>query len=93
MLYSEPIFFNPPLASWGLTSCYKIKNKLFVNYFAELPNGSEEGTYLALDLGGTNFRVMLMEMSAGKILKEEVAYYMVQDQTRLGPGKYNKPLI
>ena len=64
-----------------------------MNSFAELPNGSEEGTYLALDLGGTNFRVMLMEMSAGKIIKEEVAYYMVQDQTRLGPGKYNIPLI
>lgn len=25
-------------------------------YIPELPNGKEEGQYLALDLGGTNFR-------------------------------------
>jgi hexokinase len=55
-------------------------------YVPELPNGREEGTYLALDLGGTNFRVMLMEMAAGRIVREEVAYYSVQEETRLGPG-------
>lgn len=38
----------------------------------ELPNGSEEGAFLALDLGGTNFRVMLMVMVGGKITREKV---------------------
>ena len=28
-------------------------------YVPELTNGKEQGTYLALDLGGTNFRYML----------------------------------
>ena len=35
-------------------------------YVMELTNGKEEGKFLALDLGGTNFRVMLLEMSQGK---------------------------
>ena len=63
-------------------SCLQMEN----TYVPELPNGTEEGTYLALDLGGTNFRVMLMEMKLGKIIREEVAYYTVQEKTRLGPG-------
>jgi hexokinase len=55
-------------------------------YVPELTNGKEEGCYLALDLGGTNFRVMFLEMTSGKIVKEEVTYYTVQEATRLGPG-------
>jgi hexokinase len=66
-------------------SCLQMEN----TYVPELPNGKEEGTYLALDLGGTNFRVMLMEMKSGKITREEVAYYTVQEKTRLGPGTLN----
>ncbi len=55
-------------------------------YVPELCNGKEEGAYLALDLGGTNFRVMLLELKSGKIVREEVAYYQVEEATRLGPG-------
>ena len=55
-------------------------------YVSQLTNGSEDGSYLALDLGGTNFRVMLLEMSKGKIVKEEVEYYSVSESHRLGPG-------
>ena len=35
-------------------------------YVMELTNGKEEGKFLALDLGGTNFRVMLLEMHQGR---------------------------
>ena len=35
-------------------------------YVMELTNGKEEGQFLALDLGGTNFRVILLEMKQGK---------------------------
>ena len=55
-------------------------------YVMDLTNGTEQGKYLALDLGGTNFRVMLLEMEAGKIVKEQVDYYSVPEETRLGPG-------
>jgi hexokinase len=28
-----------------------------------LPNGQEQGKFLSLDLGGTNFRVIVMELT------------------------------
>ena len=55
-------------------------------YVPELSNGKEKGSYLALDLGGTNFRVMLLELEGGKIVSEKVSYYTLDDSTRLGPG-------
>lgn len=36
--------------------------KCFPTYVRELPSGYECGKFLALDLGGTNFRVVLMEI-------------------------------
>lgn len=55
-------------------------------YIPELPNGSEEGKFLALDLGGTNFRVILLEIVKGKITSEIVKRYHIPDETRLGFG-------
>ena len=55
-------------------------------YVSELTNGTENGKFLALDLGGTNFRVMLLEINCGVIEDEKVSYYMLDDSTRLGPG-------
>ncbi|XP_071439934.1 hexokinase-4-like [Hetaerina americana] len=63
-------------------------------YIPELPNGTEEGLYLALDLGGTNFRVILLELAhspdGGKVkdsgLREEVKRYDVPESLRLGEG-------
>lgn len=55
-------------------------------YIPELPDGTEEGKYLALDLGGTNFRVLLLELANGQILKEEFKFYHISDEARLGCG-------
>ena len=33
----------------------------------ELPKGSEKGKFLSLDLGGTNFRVIFMELTKDKV--------------------------
>lgn len=55
-------------------------------YIPELPDGTEEGTFLALDLGGTNFRVILLELARGQILKEEFKFYHISDEARLGCG-------
>jgi hexokinase len=55
-------------------------------YIPELPNGTEEGIYLALDLGGTNFRVILLELANGKFLREEFNFYHISDEARLGCG-------
>ena len=39
--------------------------KCFPTYVRQLPNGQEEGQFLALDLGGTNFRVVLINIAPG----------------------------
>ncbi|KAM0912806.1 hypothetical protein ACQ4PT_012604 [Festuca glaucescens] len=41
------------------------KIKMIVSYVDNLPNGSEDGLFYALDLGGTNFRVLRVQL-AGK---------------------------
>lgn len=46
----------------------------------------EEGTFLALDLGGTNFRAILMELNAGEVTKEVVKKYHIEDDLRVGCG-------
>ncbi|KAJ9592548.1 hypothetical protein L9F63_015783, partial [Diploptera punctata] len=56
-------------------------------YIPELPDGTEEGLYLALDLGGTNFRVILLELSSGCLVREEVKHYHISDELRLGCGE------
>ena len=36
--------------------------KMIPSFVSNLPKGNERGKYLALDLGGTNFRVCLVEL-------------------------------
>uniref|UniRef100_A0A1B0CLD2 Phosphotransferase n=1 Tax=Lutzomyia longipalpis TaxID=7200 RepID=A0A1B0CLD2_LUTLO len=56
-------------------------------YVPELPNGRETGKYLALDLGGTNFRVLLLELQNGVGVREEVEHFVISDEIRLGEGR------
>lgn len=37
-----------------------VKVKMLVTYVHSMPDGTEEGDFLALDLGGSNFRVLLI---------------------------------
>ena len=54
--------------------------KSYITYVTQLPTGQESGKYLALDLGGTNFRVILVEITSGsrsvrmKSTKHAVSY-------------------
>jgi len=60
--------------------------KMYITYVRTLPDGSEVGKFLALDLGGTNFRVLLIELESGKVeLKSHV--FAVPEDIMLGPGK------
>lgn len=63
-------------------SCLQMEN----TYLPELPNGTEEGEYLALDLGGTNFRVILLQLEKGRVVSDEVQHYFVPEPLRIGPG-------
>ncbi|XP_028915043.1 hexokinase HKDC1 [Ornithorhynchus anatinus] len=40
--------------------------KMLPTYVCGLPDGTEKGKYLALDLGGTNFRVLLVKIRSGR---------------------------
>lgn len=55
-------------------------------YIPELPNGSESGDFLALDLGGTNFRIMIVELKNSKIVFEHFKYYHIEDEIRVSDG-------
>lgn len=41
---------------------------------------------MALDLGGTNFRVILMHLKKGLVTDEIVKHYHIPDELRLGSG-------
>ncbi|XP_076053337.1 hexokinase A isoform X2 [Oratosquilla oratoria] len=59
--------------------------KCFPTYVRELPNGKEAGRFLALDLGGTNFRVLLIELGEGKF-RMDSRIYAVPQPIMIGPG-------
>ena len=40
--------------------------KCFPTYVPQLPSGKETGKFLALDLGGTNFRVVVIDIGKDK---------------------------
>ncbi|GMR53504.1 hypothetical protein PMAYCL1PPCAC_23699, partial [Pristionchus mayeri] len=41
------------------------------SFVPELPDGTEKGRFVAMDLGGTNLRVMLMEMEPGEPMRSK----------------------
>lgn len=49
----------------GLSDEENATIKMLITYVRELSRGDETGSYLALDLGGTHFRVLLVELKEG----------------------------
>ena len=58
--------------------------KCFPTYVRELPDGREVGKFLSLDLGGTNFRVIFMELT-----KDKVKQYLLFSFTSKSPGVHD----
>ncbi|XP_028758878.1 hexokinase-3-like [Neltuma alba] len=58
----------------GLASEGGSKLKMLLTYVDNLPNGTERGTYYALDLGGTYFRVLRVHLGGQRrpVLEHEV---------------------
>ncbi|XP_045128815.1 hexokinase-2-like [Portunus trituberculatus] len=56
-------------------------------FIPQLLDGTECGEYLALDLGGTNFRVLYVVLKDGKFVEETVDHYAVPTEVRLGEGE------
>ncbi|XP_031119751.1 hexokinase-1 [Ipomoea triloba] len=57
----------------GLASEGGSKLKMLISYVDNLPTGDEDGVFYALDLGGTNFRVLRVQLGgkAGGIVHQE----------------------
>lgn len=48
--------------------------KCFPTFVQDLPNGQEKGKFLALDLGGTNFRVLIIYLEENNFKMESKVY-------------------
>jgi len=59
--------------------------KMFPTFVRDVPNGKEHGKFLALDLGGTNFRVLIIDIDGDKFHMESEIYAIPQ-QIMLGSG-------
>lgn len=53
-------------------------------FFSACDPRAEQGKFLALDLGGTNFRVILLELENGKVKNEVVKMYHIGSEIRVG---------
>ncbi|XP_053689669.1 hexokinase type 2-like [Sabethes cyaneus] len=61
--------------------------KCFVTYVQDLPNGQEKGKFLALDLGGTNFRVLLIDLKDENHFEMRSKIYAIPKSIMLGSGE------
>lgn len=59
--------------------------KMFPTYVRTLPDGKERGDILALDLGGTNFRVLLVNLDSGEI-KMKSKVFIIPQSIMTGSG-------
>jgi len=75
--------------NWGLGADTNPSSniKSYITYVSQLPTGREHGAYLALDLGGTNFRVILVELdSKSTSVRMKAAKHPVSEELMVGPG-------
>lgn len=60
--------------------------KCWQTYVQDLPTGNEEGEYLALDLGGSNFRVLKLELGKDQNFKMDQQIYACSKDLMTGSG-------
>lgn len=60
--------------------------KCFPTFVRELPNGNEQGKFLSLDLGGTNFRVIFMELTPDKEFMMDSKIFAIPEDIMIGHG-------
>uniref|UniRef100_A0A8C7WBK3 Hexokinase-2 n=1 Tax=Oncorhynchus mykiss TaxID=8022 RepID=A0A8C7WBK3_ONCMY len=69
--------------------------KMWPTYVRSTPDGSEKGDFLALDLGGTNFRVLLVKIRSGKRRTVEMhnKIYAIPMEVMQGTGEESEVYI
>lgn len=60
--------------------------KMFPTYVRNLANGTETGKVLALDLGGTNFRVLLVDLLPQSKVTLTSKIFVIPQSIMLGEG-------
>lgn len=70
----------------GLQADGKSSMKMIPTFVTSVPTGAETGEYYALDLGGTNFRVLKVKLGDGKVVQEAASRYSIPEATMRGSG-------
>nr|XP_043623497.1 hexokinase-2 [Erigeron canadensis] len=68
----------------GLASDGGSKLKMLISYVDNLPTGDETGIFYALDLGGTNFRVLRVKLGGGENVKKEFEEVSIPPKLMIG---------
>ncbi|XP_062231257.1 hexokinase-10-like isoform X1 [Phragmites australis] len=72
----------------GLASEGASKVRMLLTCVDELPNGNEEGIYYAIDLGGTGFRVMKLELGSGSmVINKKVEHRPIPEELTKGTSE------
>ncbi|PIN04845.1 Hexokinase [Handroanthus impetiginosus] len=72
----------------GLASEGGSKLKMLISYVDNLPTGDEKGLFYALDLGGTNFRVMRVQLGGkGSKIKQESEEVSIPPHLMIGSSQ------
>ncbi|XP_024360110.1 hexokinase-1 isoform X2 [Physcomitrium patens] len=73
----------------GLVSEGGSKLKMLPTYIDRLPDGHERGLYYAVDLGGTNFRVLRVQLGGleGRVIKQEYEEVAIPPELMLGTSE------
>ncbi|XP_071742346.1 hexokinase-1-like [Rutidosis leptorrhynchoides] len=68
----------------GLASDGGSKLKMLISYVDNLPTGDETGIFYALDLGGTNFRVLRVKLGGVENVKKEFVEVQIPPNLMIG---------
>ncbi|VDO41531.1 unnamed protein product [Haemonchus placei] len=67
--------------------------KMLPTYVRAVPNGEESGDYLALDLGGTNFRILLIRLNGREAEMTGKVYSVPQGITQGSGATTNRRIL
>lgn len=71
----------------GSTTHQQATVKMFPSYVRHVPDGTETGQVLALDLGGTNFRVLSIKLHGSSKIELNSKIFVVPQSVMIGDGK------
>ncbi|XP_037945280.1 hexokinase type 2-like [Teleopsis dalmanni] len=80
-------FCNQIRSGLGKHSHATADTKCYVTFVQDLPTGQEVGNYLALDLGGSNFRVLLVTLKGNYDSEQVSVTYPIHSDLMIGTAE------